>query len=337
MVKNNSFDMADYAALLRSGLPAALAETPGLRFDSEEDASIYFARELDFIKAKTYDKIYPDLSAMNLFPVTSEVDPGAETVTYYSYEKTGMAKVISNYATDLPRVDFRGEPHIARIKSLGASYGYSVQEMRAARMVGKSLEAKKAESARYAIDYLNNKIAWVGDKQHNLTGVLSSGNDVPLYTIPAGASGKTEWKHKTAQEILADINGMQAFTSKITRNKERPDTLAVSSENFIEISTRQLEHTDTTVMAFVLKNAPYLKTIVPVAELQADADDTNPFGQNVALMFSKDADKFAIENPIPFIQHPLQPENLEMKVPCEARTAGVMIYYPLSLLIALGV
>lgn len=337
MVKSNTYDMADYAALLRSGLPAALAETPDLRFDSEEDASIYFARELDFIKAKTYDKVYPELSAMTLFPVTSEADPGAETITYYSYEKTGMAAIISNYATDLPRVDTRGKPHTAYVKSLGASYGYSIQEMRAAKMAGKSLEAKKAESARYAIDYLNNKIAWAGLKEHNLVGILSEGNDIPLYTVPAGASGKTEWKHKTAQEILADINGMQAFTAKITRNVERPDMLALPAENYIEISTRQLDGTTSTVKKFVLENAPYLKDIVPVTELQADAGDTNPYGQNVAFLYSKDPDKFAIENPIPFLQHPLQPKDLEIKVPCEARTAGVVIYYPLSALIAVGV
>lgn len=158
------YNMADYAALLRSGVSAALAETSDLRFDGEEDASLYFARELDHVKAKTYDKIYPEMTALKFFPSTNEADPGAESVTYYSYEKTGMAKIISNYATDLPRVDEKGSPHTAYVKGAGASYGYSIQEMRAARMAGKGLEARKAESARYAIDYLINKIAWAGLK-----------------------------------------------------------------------------------------------------------------------------------------------------------------------------
>ena len=35
--------------------------------------------------------------------------------------------------------------------------------------------------------------------------------------------------------------------------------------------------------------------------------------------------------------HLLQTEGLEMVVPCEARTAGVLIYYPMSLLIGVGV
>ena len=211
------YNMADYAALLRSGVSAALAETSELRFDGEEDASLYFARELDHVKAKTYDKIYPEMTALKFFPSTNEADPGANTITYYSYEKTGMAKIISNYATDLPRVDEKGSPHTAYVKGAGASYGYSIQEMRAAKMTGKGLEARKAESARYAIDYLINKIAWAGLKEHNIIGVLSKENDIPVYILPAGAKGSTRWKDKTAKEILADVNAIQTFVSRVSK------------------------------------------------------------------------------------------------------------------------
>ena len=38
-----------------------------------------------------------------------------------------------------------------------------------------------------------------------------------------------------------------------------------------------------------------------------------------------------------FYQYPVQPKNLEITVPCEARTGGIMIYFPLSMLIAKGV
>ena len=37
-----------------------------------------------------------------------------------------MAAIINNYATDLPRVDVKGESHTAHIKSIGDSYGYNV-------------------------------------------------------------------------------------------------------------------------------------------------------------------------------------------------------------------
>ena len=155
-----TYDQADYDALRRSNIPATLSENPAMRFDSAEDAAVFFARELDYIKTQTYDRLYPEFTALQMFPVTHEVPEGAETVTYYSYDKTGMAKIISNYATDLPRVDVKGEPTTVPVKSIGDSYGYSVQEMRASRMAGKSLDVRKAETARYQIDRLTNMIAW---------------------------------------------------------------------------------------------------------------------------------------------------------------------------------
>lgn len=331
------YSEADYEAIRRSVIPAGLVETPGMRFDSAEDASVFFARELDYIKSQSYDVIYPELTALGLFPMSSEVNPGAETVTYYSYDKTGMAKIITNYATDLPRADVKGKPTTAMVKSIGDSYGYSMQEMRASRMAGKSLDVRKAESARYQIEYLNNKIAWAGDAESGLMGILSEGNDIPYYTIPQGASGSTQWSSKTPDEILADINGMQKFVSKTTKNAEQPDTLVLASDVFIDISTRQIPNTGFTIKKFLMENAPYLKAIVSAAELQADATDTNTTGKNIALLFKNDARKLTIENPMPFYQYAVQPKGLEVVVPCEARTAGAIIYYPLSLLLAEGV
>lgn len=332
---STGYDQADYAALMASNITPALA-TKQLRFDSVEDASVFFARELDYIKSKSYDKIYPEFTALNNFPITHEVPEGAETMTYYSYEKTGMAVIISNYATDLPRADAKGKPTTAMIKSIGDSYGYSVQEMRASRMAGKSLDTRKAESARYAIDRKTNEIAFAGDKEHNLMGMLSTGNNIPLYTL-ATVDSKTAWKDKSAAEILADINGMFAYQSTLTQDVERADTLAIPPAQYIDISTRQIPNTGYTVKKFLLENAPYLKDIISAPELAAGNTATNPYGSDVAMLYTNSADKFSLEIPMPFYQYPLQNRNLEVIVPCEERVAGIVLYYPLSALLAVGI
>lgn len=172
------FNMDDYKTLRGSNLIKGIAGSEDMRFDSAEAATVFFARELDQVKAKTYDKQYPELSALAYFPITSEVNEGAETTTYYSYDVTGMAEIINNYATDLPRVDVKGDSHTANIRSIGDSYGYNVQEMRASRMAGKSLDARKGAAARRASDYMVNKIAFAGDKKHNLIGIFSEENDI---------------------------------------------------------------------------------------------------------------------------------------------------------------
>ena len=340
--KHMRYDQNDYDALLASSIPASLAGTRSMNFDDAEAASVFFARELDFVKSQSYDVEYPEFTALSLFPMSSEVDPGAETITYYSYDKTGMAKIISNYATDLPRADVKGKPTTAIIKSIGDSYGYSIQEMRASRMAGKSLDTRKAEAARYQIDYLNNKIAWNGDPETGLKGVLSEDNDVPLYVLANGAKGTTSWADKTEDEILADITGMLKQMATVTKKVEKPDTLALSADAYIEIQNKRIEGTATTVLKYIQDNIPDIKQIVSCPELDADSVETNPYaaasnGKAVALLFKNDARKLSIENPLPFMQYPIQTQGLEVVVPCEARTAGAIIYYPMSLLIAVGI
>lgn len=75
-----------------------------MRFDSEDAAAVFFARELDYIKSKTYDKQYPSSPPSRCSPSPTRCRRGPSPFTYYGYEKTGFAKIISNYATDLPRV-----------------------------------------------------------------------------------------------------------------------------------------------------------------------------------------------------------------------------------------
>ena len=331
------YDRADFSALLASNIAPALVQTQGLRFDSAEDASVFFARELDYIKSKSYDRVYPDFNALTNFPVTHEVPEGAETMTYYSYDKVGMAKIISSYASDLPRADVDGKPSTAHIRSVGDSYGYSVQEMRASRFAGKSLDTRRAEAARYSIDRLMNKIAWAGDKEHNLMGMLSDDNNIPLYTLSTTSGNKTAWADKTASEILNDINGMFRFQARLTQDVERADTLALPASVYIDISTRQIPNTGYTVRKFLMENAPYLKNIVSCAELEAGNTDMNPYGQNTALLYTNSKEKFSLEIPMAFYQYPLQNRNLEIIIPCEARVAGIILYYPLSALIAVGV
>lgn len=216
--------------------------------------------------------------------------------------------------------------------------------MRASRLAGKSLDARKGESARYQIDALTNKIAWCGDEESGLMGVLSEGQNIPVYAITAGKdSGETSWLKKSADEILADVNGMARQVAKITKNVERPDTLCVPADIFMDISTRRIPDTSTTVLAFIQEHAPYIKEVVSTAELDADSVETNPYakegtgGQGVAFLFKNDVRKLSLENPMPFYQYPLQVEKLETIIPCESRTAGVIVYYPLSALIAVGV
>jgi hypothetical protein len=334
-----SFSMDDYRALMSSSYMGTFAENPRFNFDSAEDAGIFFAQELNAIKSKTYDVMSPELTAFSLFPFSSEVDVGAQEITYHSYGCSGVAKIIHDYATDLPRVDIKGTATTAKIKSVGDSYGYSIEEMRASRMAGKSLDVRKARAARRAIDTLLNKIAWAGDNNSGLNGVLSVNNNIPIWNAPQNGGGtSTKWIDKTPMEILADVSAMLSQVATTTKSVEKPNTLALPTEAYIHVSTTpRSENSDTTILKWILDNSPQIKKIVEAPELNSDSGISPYTGQNVGFLYSKNADKFTIENPLPFQQYPVQPKGLTFEIPCEARTAGAVLYYPLSALIAVGI
>lgn len=349
---SKNYDKVEAQILLQSGAASNLMAAvnaadarDGIRFDSADAASMYMARELDAVKAKSYDKKYPRFNALNLFPVNSDANPGAETITFYTYDMEGFAKVIHDYATDLPRADANGVAHTVQVRGIGVEYGYSNQDLRAARMAGKPLDAKKAEAARFQVDNVINKIAWIGDAANGLLGVLSTAQNIPVYNITAGAtSGATKWLAKTADEILADVMAMYAQVSQATMDVERPDTLVLPTDVFNTLSLKRLGDTGESVIGYIKRNAPNLKEVVSAAELNANAVDTNPYanavaasGSGVAFLYTNDPDKLEINIPMAYTQGQVERRGLEVVIPCEARCAGAIVFYPLSALVAVGV
>ena len=342
-MKTTHYDAADARRLRESEVVMEIArsERPGVRrFDGVEDASVFFARELDYVKTKAYDKQYPELSALRYLPITSEVNEGAETATWYGYELTGLADIINNYAEDLPRADVKGEPTTVNIKSIGVSYGFNAQEMRASVFAGKSLDSRKATASRRAHDMKVNQIAFLGSDKDKMIGIFSEESGIPEFTLSEvdTDSGKhTEFKYKTADQILADLNSMQAYIDELTNSIERPDTLALPSHIYMDLATRRIPDTEITVLKFLKENSPYIKNFESWNELGASSTLFNPTGKNVAFLYTKDAEKFSLELPMPFRQYAVQIKNLETVVPCESRCAGLMIYYPFSMMLAKGV
>ena len=117
----------------------------------------------------------------------------------------------------------KGTPHRAEIVNIGDSYGYNVQELRACRRnavlgIMKSLDAVRAEAARRVYDVKVNHLIWNGDEKAKIVGILSSDNNIPVYTLQNGAGGKADWASKTADEIAADIAGILNYIDTLTQS-----------------------------------------------------------------------------------------------------------------------
>jgi len=298
----------------------------------DANESAFFARELESVKSKTYDIKYPALKAMSLIPVSTDAGTGAETITYQQYDQVGIMKIISNYADDLPRSDVFGKEFTSKVKSLGGSYGYNIQEIRNAAMAGKPLSARKASSVRKANDIAVNRLAWFGSTHDGLVGLFNNAN------IPAAAAADpgagTEWSTKTAAQILKDLNDSVTSIEETTKGVEIPDTILLPVAQWRIISTTRLDSgTDTTIKEFFMKNNPEISQIEWVNEMK----DVSPLPSGAAgtadvmVTYKKDPDVLTLEIPQPFEQFPAQERNLEFVIPAHSRFGGVIVYYPLAI------
>ena len=303
-----------------------------VNLDSAETA--FFARELEYIKSKSYDIEFPPLKATKLIPVSTEAGSGAESITYQSFEETGLARIISSYADDFPRCDIRGKEFITPVKSIGASYGYSMQEIRAAMFVGRSLTQRQANATRRANDQKVNRLAWYGDTASNILGLTNNPN-IPSASVPAdGVGASTLWTTKTPDQILRDMNQLTNGIVALTNGVEMPNTLILPIDQYTLIaSTPRSANSDTTILEYFIQNNPFITNVDWVAELKG----AGPGGVDIMIAYDKNPDKLTMEIPMPFTQYPPQERGLESIINCESRYGGIIIYYPLSLSIGEGI
>lgn len=307
------------------------------RFDSNESA--FLSRQLDFIKEKTYDIKYAELKCRKLIPINTSVDPGAERIFYRTYNQSGMAKIISNYADDLPRSQVTGQEFFINVHNIGESYGYNFQELRAAVYAQMPLEQREAAAARRAIAQRENLIAFFGDPNYNMLGFLNNPNCTTL-TLPADGMGplgtgvpngsglgSKAWANKTPDQILRDMNLIANTPVTTSFGVEIADTLLLPMVNYnYAANTARSINSDTTILNFFLNNNPYIKMVEWVNELAtAGVGNTTR-----AVAYRRDPDALTLEIPSDFEQLELEKRGLEYVVDCIERIGGVIIYYPLS-------
>lgn len=294
----------------------------------DADESVFFARELEFVKTRSYDKKYADLKARSLIPVSSEAEPWADAIVYESYDHVGQAKMISGYADDLPRADVKGTEFINPVKSLASSYGYNIMEIRKSRARGKSLEQRKANAAKRAILEYENSLAFLGDTKTNLKGFLNHPN-VPDNIVEDDGTGMSPlWSQKTNAQILRDLHAIANSVVDQTLGVEKPDTLLLPRTAYLFIaSTPWATNNDgRTILEIFLQQSMFIKNVDWLNELENAGT-----GQSRRMMaYRRDPEAVTMEVPQDFEQFDPQPRNLEFVVPCHSRFGGVLFYYPLS-------
>ncbi len=303
----------------------------------DADGAFFFQRQLELIKARSYDVRYAELKARMLFPVSNEGGPGITSITYRTYDQSGAAKIINAYADDLPRADVAGKETTIPVRSVGISYGYNLDEIQASQLTGAALDQRRANAARRSNEQVVNDVAFFGDTTSGLPGLFSNPN-IPTGAVVNPGSG-TEWVNKTPDEILFDVNDLFADIFETTKMVEQGNTLLLPPNQWSYImSTPRSSNSDTTIAQYLVQNSPYLNSMEDIIPVNECAAANNPLLASDAMVaYDRNPDKLQLEVPVELEMLPVQQKNLEFVVPGRSRLGGLNIYYPLSLAIATGI
>lgn len=296
-------------------------------FNLDAGESVFFARELEHILTRQFDIQYPELRARMFIPVNNEAGPGAESITYYQFDKVGVAKIISSYSKDLPRADVFGVKFTSPVESLGISFGYNVQEVRAAAMAQRSLPSMKADAAREAHERLADQIGALGDATSGLTGFLNNAS------VPTGSALNGNWATATADEIIEDMNAEVTAMINSTNAVETPDTIGLPISQFAIINQRRVPDTDKTILKFFMENNAWIRNIDHWYRLNgAGAGATDRM-----VTYRRDPSKMELHIPQEYETFPVQERELEFVVPTHSRIGGTVFYKPFAARYADGI
>lgn len=305
----------------------AVEEKLGTRLDQGESA--FFERQLESVESRLYEKKLRELKYRSLIPISNRDGEGAETITYYLYTKIGMAKVIANPSDDLPRSDVFAERFTQKVHVLATSFGYSTQELRAARFAGVALELFKVDAARRAIREKENSITWLGDVSHGIVGLFAHPN-IPTVQAPLNAAAASRlWVDKTPDEIIADIRLLTSGIRQATNGVHEGNTLVVPIEHYdIMANTPRSSISDTTILEFITKpgNSFGLDQVTWLTDIAGQGTGAT----DEAFCYERDPEVLELRIPMEMRTHPPQMRNLEFVIPVEAENGGTVVRYPLA-------
>ncbi|HEX5034649.1 MAG TPA: DUF2184 domain-containing protein [bacterium] len=300
------------------------------RLDANEQ--IFFERELEKIKAQTYDVRYPALKCRDLIPTDFSAGPGTKSITYRQFDQAGMAKIIANPASDIPRVDISAKEFTSPVKPMADAYGYSIFDVRAAMKAGVPLTTRLASAAKRGMMQTENRIAFFGDAEYGLPGFLNNPNIPSASVLNDGAGPSTTFASKDADKILRDMNACLWGPFNNTNGVEMANTLLLPPAQWALIRTKRVPDLNTTVYKHFIETNPGV-----VLDWCNELKGAGPLGVDVMVAYERSPDKLTLEIPTDFEQLPVEPTGIEFVVNCIETIGGVIIYYPLSVNISEGI
>lgn len=155
-------------------------------FDASPDAAMSFLlSQRTHIEAQVYETKYPDVTYAELIPVDTSAPEWAPIVAVASVDARGELAFVGPNSNDVNRADVGYKLGTHPVQTAALGYGYSLEEINQARMMGMNLSADKAAAAMRIAEQGLNKLAYLGNSEAGYEGLFTNSG------INAEAAGST--------------------------------------------------------------------------------------------------------------------------------------------------
>lgn len=237
---------------IRPGSPA------GSRMDA--NTATFLPQQLEQIQAKAFEVPHAALPFMEgaVIPITRDIDPGAETYAYYTYDGKGQAEFITSYADDSPSVDIEAKKTVKQTAGIQLGYPMHRQEMRSAAFGGLDTARRKANQASLGHREKHELVAAYGDSKRDIDGFLNHKNVPELAPLP-DAAGFTRWDEKDPIFIATDLANMAKAIHNNTSGTRRGNAILIPADLFEFLRFKPFAQTSTG--GTVVTTAPSLSVL----------------------------------------------------------------------------
>src|SRR6266550_794165 len=302
----------DFSELKRlDSYDAATFVGSGRRMD-DNAFSIFAQNELQQLIPKTYDRMFRELDALQFVPVATGVNAGAMAFAYDSFDMRGTPQWIGAGATDLPRGDVSKGRFVFPIRSFAMSYGWTIEEMMAARFAGQPLDVKKANAVRRSMAEMEHKTILFGEPTLKIPGFLMNPS-TPRVVVPNG-----NWlAGATADQMLGDLETVIDAVWVQSNRVHTPNTLALPLSWFRRLQNTRIPNTGISARTYFLENNAFVQEIRPLTELET----AGPGGAPAMLTYDKNVDNLSAIVVLPYTALDPQVRGMETMIPVWERIA----------------
>jgi hypothetical protein len=301
--------------------------------DAQQVAMSFLIRQASLIEPTVYATRYQDIQYPSLVPVDTSAPEWIQSVTYFSMDAVGQAQWFSGLAHDVPKVELTREKFETTVSMAAIGYGYTLEELGTAQLLGMNLTPDKAAMARRAAEEKVENIAFVGDTKKGYTGLVNSATPTAT-TAPADGTGSaTTFASKTPDQVLRDINGQITGIFTGTLGAEIADTILLPYSVLLDLSTRRIDTVNqTTILEWVERNNIYTRTTGGQLMIRGvfgflDTAGSGSTKRMVAYRRSPEVLKFHMPMPFRFLPA-WQTGPIKFDVPGIFRVGGVDIRRP---------